>query len=280
MLGPIAGGVLVASVGGSYAFAFNAVALAASAALAWSVIGSFNEQTGEKLRGGLGAGFRFLWNDRVLRWITAAWVLILAGVGALLVSEFPLAELFGAGSLGYGLLISSWGAGTLIGSVFAARAVRRSTYWSLVVGTVGLSVMLGSVAIAPFLWIVCLTQLIGGFFDTFVNVAEETVRQQRTPDELRSRVYRGRRGDRRGRDVGVDRRRRPADRGRRPARGLRRHGRARPAGRGHHLVGRMGAAHAAARRPGGRCRGAEASGEQGAHAPGGVLEAAEEYARV
>ena len=49
--------------------------------------------------------------------------------------------------------------------------------------------MLGSVAIAPFLWIVCVTQLIGGFFDTFVNVAEETVRQQRTPDELRSRVF-------------------------------------------------------------------------------------------
>ena len=125
----------------------------------------------------------------MLRWITGAWVLILCGVGALLVSEFPLAELFGAGSLGYGLLISSWGAGTLIGSVFAARGVNSSTYWSLVAGTLGLSVMLGSVAIAPFLWIVCVTQLIGGIFDTFVNVAEETVRQQRTPDELRSRVF-------------------------------------------------------------------------------------------
>ena len=189
MLGPVAGGVLVASVGGSFAFAFNAAMLAASAALAWTVRGSFSETTGEKLRGGLGAGFAFLWNDRVLRWITGAWVLILAGVGALLVSEFPLAELFGAGSLGYGLLISSWGAGTLLGSVIAARGVRRSTYWSLVAGTLGLSLMLGSVAIAPFLWIVCITQLIGGVFDTFVNVAEETVRQQRTPDELRSRVF-------------------------------------------------------------------------------------------
>ena len=189
MLGPVAGGVLVASVGGSWAFAFNAVALAASAALAWSVVGTFNESSGQKLRGGLNAGFKFLWNDRVLRWITSAWVLILCGVGALLVSEFPLAELFGAGSLGYGLLISSWGAGTLIGSVFAARGVKKSTYWSLVAGTLGLSVMLGSVSIAPFLWVVCIMQLVGGVFDTFVNVAEETVRQQRTPDELRSRVF-------------------------------------------------------------------------------------------
>ena len=152
-------------------------------------MGSFSATTGEKLRGGLGTGFAFLWNDRVLRWITSAWVLILAGVGALLVSEFPLAELFGEGSLGYGLLISSWGAGTLIGSVFAARGVKKSTYWSLVLGTLGLSLMLGSVAIAPFFWMVCVTQLIGGIFDTFVNVAEETVRQQRTPDELRSRVF-------------------------------------------------------------------------------------------
>ena len=121
MLGPVAGGVLVATVGGSYAFAFNAVALATSALLAYSVRGSFNESTGEKLRGGVGAGFQFLWNDRVLRWITSAWVLILAGVGALLVSEFPLAELFHSGSLGYGLLISSWGAGTR-----ARLAVRRA----------------------------------------------------------------------------------------------------------------------------------------------------------
>ena len=254
MLGPVAGGVLVATVGGSYAFAFNAVALAASALLAWSVIGSFNEKTGEKLRGGLGAGFKFLWNDRVLRWITGAWVLILAGVGALLVSEFPLAELFHSGSLGYGLLISSWGAGTLLGSLFAARAVSRSTYWSLVVGTLGLSVMLGSVAIAPFLWIVCVTQLIGGFFDTFVNVAEETVRQQRTPDELRSRVYAA--GEAivvvaMSASIAVGR---PADPGGRPARGLRRHGRPRPARSGHDLVGRLGAAHAAARGPGGRRR--------------------------
>ena len=189
MLGPVAGGVLVATVGGSFAFAFNAVTLGASAVLAWSVVGSFSASSGEKLRGGLGAGFAFLWNDRVLRWITGAWVLILCGVGALLVSEFPLAELFGAGSLGYGLLISSWGAGTLLGSVFAARAVKKSTYWSLVAGTLGLSLMLGSVSIAPFLWLVCITQVIGGVFDTFVNVAEETVRQQRTPDELRSRVF-------------------------------------------------------------------------------------------
>ena len=49
--------------------------------------------------------------------------------------------------------------------------------------------MLGSVAIAPFFWMVCVTQLIGGIFDLVVNVAEETVRQQRTPDELRSRVF-------------------------------------------------------------------------------------------
>jgi MFS family permease len=73
--------------------------------------------------------------------------------------------------------------------VFAARGVKKSTYWSLVAGTLGLSIMLGSVAIAPFFWMVCATQLIGGVFDTFVNVAEETVRQQRTPDELRSRVF-------------------------------------------------------------------------------------------
>ena len=126
----------------------------------------------------------------MLRWITGAWVLILCGVGALLVSEFPLAELFGSGSLG--LRPPDQLVGRRHADRLALRRARRATApptgrWSL--GTVGLSVMLGSVAIAPFLWIVCVTQLVGGVFDTFVNVAEETVRQQRTPDELRSRVF-------------------------------------------------------------------------------------------
>ena len=49
---------------------------------------------------------------------------------------------------------------------------------------------------------------------------------------------------------------------------------------GHHLVGRVGAAHAAARCPGGRRRGSRRAGRAGARAPGGVLEAAEDYARV
>ena len=147
-------------------------------------------------------------------------------------------------------------------------------------GTVGLSVMLGSVAIAPFLWIVCLTQLIGGFFDTFVNVAEETVRQERTPDELRSRVYAA------GEAIVVVAMSASIAVGGPliEAAGPR---------AAYALTGVLGLLAAVtiwwgawelhtqqrdARAAG--VEAAEGSGRAGAHAPGGVLEAAEEYARV
>ena len=254
MLGPVAGGVLVATVGGSYAFAFNAVALAASALLAWSVTGSFNEKTGEKLRGGLGAGFQFLWNDRVLRWISGAWVLILAGVGALLVSEFPLAELFHSGSLGYGLLISSWGAGTR--ARLAVRRARGAALHVLVARRgharpVGDARQRGDRAVP-------LDRVRDAADRRLLRHVRERRRGDGAPAAHARRAaqprLRGRRGDRRRRDVGLDRRRGAADRGGRPARGLRRDGCPRPARSGHDLVGRLGAAHAAAGGPGSRRR--------------------------
>ena len=47
------------------------------------------------------------------------------GIGLMLVSELPMARLLGAGSLGYGIMVSGWAAGSLIGSLVARRVVAR-----------------------------------------------------------------------------------------------------------------------------------------------------------
>ena len=189
MLGPVLGGLLIAVSGTTLVFVVNAVALVASAALTSTIHGTFNEQRDGADRHGMTAGFGFVWNDRVLRMLVAAWFVSLLGVGTLLVAEYPLAQLLGTGSFGYGLLIGTWGAGTLLGTLAAERLVPRSAYWALVGGMGVMALMLGSVAIAPWFVLICATQLVGGFADSHVNVAEQTVTQERTPDILRSRVF-------------------------------------------------------------------------------------------
>ena len=49
----------------------------------------------------------FLARDRVLRTIVLAWVTFVFGMGSSMVADVPLAELFGSGSTGYGLLIGA-----------------------------------------------------------------------------------------------------------------------------------------------------------------------------
>ena len=189
MLGPVVGGGLVAWLGTSPVFLANAMTFIISAVLTWSVRGSFNEERSERDRHGVTAGFGFIWHDRILRTILAAWFVSLLGVGALLVAEYPLAQSFHMGSIGYGLLIGFWGGGTLLGTLVAERVVIRTIYWSLVAGLGVMSIMLGAVALAPWFAMICVTQVIGGIADSHVNVAEQTIVQRRVPDELRSRVF-------------------------------------------------------------------------------------------
>ena len=170
-------------------FLVNVVTLLASAALTATVYGTFNEERTGNDHHGMTAGFQFVWNDRILRTLVAAWFVTLLGVGTLLVAEYPLAEVFGTGSIGYGLLIGCWGAGTMVGTLAAERLVPKSAYWALVAGMAVMAVMLGSVALAPWFILICATQLVGGFADSHVNVAEQFVTQERTPDLLRSRVF-------------------------------------------------------------------------------------------
>ena len=70
---------------------------------------------------GLRAGFRFILADPVLRLITLAWIVLLFLLGPVLVAELPLARSFGAGSVGYGILVACWGGGAIVGSLLGRR---------------------------------------------------------------------------------------------------------------------------------------------------------------
>jgi MFS family permease len=203
LIGPILGGGIVALLAsgnhppvaelhaaGMWVFGFNAVTFVISAWLVGSTPGRFNdERTHETEHRGIRAGFRFVLGDRVLRAILLAWVVMLAGAGLILVAEVSLADSFGTGSLGYGLLNSIWGGGAALGAILAGRvlnAQREGRAFTLSIFTASVGLFL--VAASPW-WIVVLVLMGGlGFADGLGSVAEQGIIQRRTPDAVRSRV--------------------------------------------------------------------------------------------
>jgi MFS family permease len=190
-IGPAIGGVLVAAVGPGWVFFGNALTFLVSFALVWSVRRSFSEQraeTPEEEHRGAVAGFRFIAHDRVLLTITAAWAVMVLGLGMGMVADRPLAEEFGAGSAGFGLIISAWGFGSVLGSLLGRRLTSRSERLWLVLGTAVIGVTGLGMGLSPLFWPVIAFVFVNGIGDGISMVADQGITQRRTPDAVRSRV--------------------------------------------------------------------------------------------
>ena len=189
MAGPAIGGVLLATIGAPWVFGLNAASFLVSGGLIVSVHARFaGDRPDEQEHRGLMAGFRFLWRERVLRRITAAWVVMVLGIGMAMVADAPLAESFDTGPVGFGLLIGLWGAGSILGSIAGRRlSARTETRW-LVLATAFVAAMGFAVALSPWFWLVLLLSVAWGVGDGVIVVAEQNIFQRRTPDAVRSRV--------------------------------------------------------------------------------------------
>lgn len=176
-IGPVIGGVLAATIGAPAVFVANAASFVISAVLVLSVRGRFAAPRGEGDRGagGLRAGFTFLLGDRVLCRITLAWVALVLGGGAAMVADRPLAEAFGAGSVGFGLLIGAWGLGSVTGSLAGRVLDARSEPLGLVAGTAVTAVAGLAVGVSPWFPPVLALSFLWGAGDAFMVVAEQGI---------------------------------------------------------------------------------------------------------
>jgi len=188
LVGPVMGGLLYGTVGAGAAFGVNAVSFLLSAALITTVHGRFSEHRDTPDRELL-AGFRFVGRSPFLRSLACGWSLFILGIGLMLVAELPMARLLGAGSLGYGVVVSGWAAGSLFGSLVAKRVVaRHGELRSLIWGAGCAAVALGAIGFAPWLASAAALLAVAGFLNAISAVAEETMVQRSTPDAVRSRV--------------------------------------------------------------------------------------------
>jgi MFS family permease len=192
-VGPLIGGVLVGAVGTGAAFGINAVSFLVSAFLVWSVRGRFQERARDAAAGDVPfmEGIRLVFRTRILLIVVVAEVVAYSIVGWAMVSDAPLAKLFGVGSIGFAALISTWGIGMLIGSWVAGRRMgqRPIEIPLLFFGMIVDGVMIAAIGLSPIFVMALVVSVFGGAASGMVNVARQTFFQRAVPDRIRSRVF-------------------------------------------------------------------------------------------
>jgi len=172
-------------------FIANAASFVVSVGLVASVRARFSEvrtaQDAEEFRG-LRAGYRFLFHDRVLRIIAVAWVVVVLGAGIAQVADRPLSAVFHAGAIGFGLLIALWGLGSVVGSIAARKLTERTEPGWLIGGMAIAGVAAMGTWASPWFPPIVGLMFLMGFGDAMSEVADQGIRQRRTPDAVRGRL--------------------------------------------------------------------------------------------
>lgn len=189
VLGPVLAGLLVASAGAAAALFVDVVSFAISGTLLLDLHPHVEEAGGESVRARVRAAWQFVRGERALLTL-----LIAQGVGLIFFeSAVPIEVAYmkktlDAGDGGYGLLVTSWGIGVVLGSIIFARAGTRSLTVLLVGGTLAIGCGYLGFAIAPTLVLATLAAVVGGIGNGVQYAPVISGLQRLTPPSLQGRV--------------------------------------------------------------------------------------------
>jgi MFS family permease len=194
LIGPVVGGALYVAAGRSVVFAFDAATFLIAAVAVLSIRMPFRASTiaddGRVVeRRGLLRGFRFVFEDPILRALIIIWTLGYFAVDIVLVGELPLARSLGAGALAFGILEAAWGGGSIIGSLVGRRIRKEQGAVAILIGIVGIAIGQGLIAVSP--WFIPVVVLMGivAVANGVEDVAGYSLIQRRSADEVRGRVF-------------------------------------------------------------------------------------------
>jgi MFS family permease len=191
-VGPALGGLLVATVGVNAAFLLDSVSYLISAALL-SRIPPPRPEIGEAagfvrdLQEGLG----YLAGARVPLAIVVGAFLTILTINTTIPAEVFLAQVtFDAGNVGYGLLVSLWGGGTVLGSALMVVLGDRINlillyFLSLFCGALALV----GTGLSPVFVLALSALMVEGTCTGIENVATDTILQKQVPDAFLGRVF-------------------------------------------------------------------------------------------
>jgi hypothetical protein len=189
VIGPALGGAVVAAAGPATALLLDAGSFLLCGALLVDLRAYVDEAGGDSVRSRLRAAWQHLKQARTLRSLLAVEALALVFFESAGPIEVTYAkQTLNAGDRGLGLLLTSWGAGAVIGSLVFARSLRRPLGALLSAGTLGVGLAYVGFAAAPALLEACLAALIGGIGNGVELPSLMSIVQRLTPPRLHGRM--------------------------------------------------------------------------------------------
>lgn len=189
LLGPVAAGLIMDYAGAAVAYAAVAAGYLA-ATLALLPIPNLPAAAPATRRG------RPALTQLHVMTLTVPRMLIITGVtfclagGALNLLEMMIAEgLFQGGATGYGLLITAWGWGSLLGSVLLGSVAMPQTLMVYASSLLAIGAVVIMFGVVPQLWMVVALSAAGGIASAWRTVTSTMLMQQHTPDSLRGRAF-------------------------------------------------------------------------------------------
>jgi MFS family permease len=200
-LGPVLGGLLAAAGGTRIALLVNAASFLAVALAAQALRARREPQGADRSAETAGGpasgiprardGIAFLLSDGVLAPVVgAAFVSLLFMTASATAEVFFAKDVLHAGDTGYGVLMTVWTLGMVVGSTLVASRVPAAAYAT---GALGAMALQGAGLALPTLWLVLPlalgAYLVGGVGHGTKNVLVRTLIHTRVPDELRGRAW-------------------------------------------------------------------------------------------
>jgi MFS family permease len=194
VLGPLAGGVLVATTSPDWAYGINAITFLLSAALILRIPAHLLQMAQATTEGhwrDVAEGLALIRGSRALLTVLIAWNVSMLGNAGVNVAEVALAKVsFHAGDFGFGLMLASAGFGLVFGSLTVGSLVERRQLARIYVSGLGMmAVGIGAAAVAPNVWVAAVCVVVSGAGNGIALVCNALLVQRGAPDRLRGRVF-------------------------------------------------------------------------------------------
>jgi hypothetical protein len=189
VLGPALAGALVAAAGASAALFVDVASFIVCGTLLLDLHPHVEEAEGDSVRARLRAAARHLNEVQFLRGLLITYALALVFLESAAPIEVAYAKTtLHAGERGFGLLVTMWGAGAVLGSVVFARSLQRSLGLLLGAGSTAIGLAYIGFAAAPTLAWACAAALVGGIGNGLEVPSLISLVQRLTPQSLQGRM--------------------------------------------------------------------------------------------
>ena len=194
VIGPLAGGILVAATSPDWAYVVNAITFLWSASLILRIPARLLQAAQAVTEGHLhdiAAGLKMIVRSRALLTVLIAWNVAMVGNAGVNVGEVVLAKVsFDAGDFGYGLLLASAGLGLVVGSLSVGAWIEHRELASVYGAGFGLLALgVGAAALSPNVWIAAACVIVSGVGNGIAVVCNALFVQRGAPDVMRGRVF-------------------------------------------------------------------------------------------